>query len=320
MSSRASKLFGWVTVAGAVALGGTVACGGKGGGGSASGSGTATATSTEVAANGPSLGAGTGDGKTPLAAGSTEPAPKTSVAPSDKKLGPGKFVYKTKPASDPDDKVIEPLFTEDKMLEGVVKAMGVFALPRDVPVLVTDDGPCPKKLNAFYQPSSHAIFVCYPLANAFYKEFLKGMKDEDATKATRDAIVFTVMHEMGHALIGELELGHAGKEEDAVDELATLILIENKKPEWAVNGTVAMMNVFKTPDKVDYKTFLDEHSVSEARFADVLCMVGGSDLEKYGPAIVKLVPSMERRLVGQCEKNFKNISKFWNEALAKYQR
>jgi hypothetical protein len=125
------------------------------------------------------------------------------------------------------------------------------------------------------------------------------------------------MHEMGHALVGELGLGVTGKEEDAVDELAALILIQNKKPEWAVHGTEAMMAVFKTGDK---PPFYDEHSVSEARFYDILCLIYGSEPSRYG-GIVEKVPELKARaLSGKCEKFYKSTDKAWTDMLAPHTR
>lgn len=223
----------------------------------------------------------------------------------------GKFLYVMDPAKKPELKTYEALFTPGSRMEAVVKAM-TFVLPRDVPVVARE---C-NRVNASYYPDKHAIAVCYELAEAFHKKFLQIAKGDDdkASNLTLDALTFTVLHEMGHALVGELGLGVTGGEEDAVDDLAALILIESNMSNAAVAGPFALMQLTQNQPPA----YFDEHSISEQRLGNVLCMVYGSDPAKNGE-VLERAPELKPRSP-KCPKEYKQKDKFWTQALAPYAR
>lgn len=223
----------------------------------------------------------------------------------------GKFVYVMDPAKKPELKPYEALFTPGSRMEAVVKAM-TFVLPRDVPVVARE---C-NRVNASYYPDKHAIAVCYELAQAFHQKFLQltNGDDDKASNLALDALTFTVLHEMGHALVGELGLGVTGGEEDAVDDLAALILIESKMSNAAISGPVALMQLTKNQPPA----YFDEHSISEQRLGNVLCMVYGSDPKSNGQ-VLERAPELKPR-APKCPKEYSQKDKFWSQALAPYAR
>lgn len=234
------------------------------------------------------------------------------------KQASGRFVYKQEAPSKAEHKSFEALF-KDSRLANVVKAMEVFALPQDVPVFTADVGPCAAP-NAFYMPSKHVVFMCYPMAKAAYENFIAmGKSDQEASNLTRDAMTFVLLHEMGHALIGELALGVTGKEEDAVDELATLILIENGKHDMAIAGTYALVLLHQFQGKGRPTPFFDEHSVSEARLYDVFCMILGSNPKKFSEEILRERPELKQR-APKCPGTYQKIDKAWTTLLAPHKR
>jgi len=228
----------------------------------------------------------------------------------------GQFVYKVEPSHDPKYKRDEPMFTQGR-IKDIVEAMGVFKLPKDVPVLATDAGPCHDNVNAFYKPDKHAVYLCFAFVDSFYEAFREaGKNDQEASNAALNAMAFCTLHEMGHALINELGLGVTGKEEDAVDELAGLILIENKLEKWAIDGTTAMTLLTKNSDK-EKPQFFDEHSLSPQRLGDILCMVYGSDPKKYSDMEndKELAPRLPK-----CQKFYEQKDKAWTTMLEPHER
>lgn len=223
----------------------------------------------------------------------------------------GQFVYLYDPPASAALKLYEPLFKAGSRLETVAGAMNVYALPRKVPVVAGECG----RIDASYSPSKHAITLCVELADAFYKNFLAGGRDDPtASKLTLDALTFTLLHEMGHALVQELELGVTGGEEDAVDDLAALILIQNKKAEWAIAGTQALIELTKGQKP----QFFDEHSFSEQRLGNVLCMVLGSDPNKH-MGLLDQIPDLKPR-APKCPKEYQQKDKAWTQLLEPHLR
>lgn len=106
--------------------------------------------------------------------------------------------------------------------------------------------------------------------------------------AMHDAI-FTLYHETGHLLVGELGLPVLGKEEDAADALA-VILILNYTPDaddryniladaadgWYLNAQNS------TGEGVDDLSFYDDHSLDIQRAYAVVCMIVGADPAEFG--------------------------------------
>ncbi|MNL40533.1 hypothetical protein D3C87_1628890 [compost metagenome] len=61
--------------------------------------------------------------------------------------------------------------------------------------------------------------------------------DDAMAFAMHDA-AFTIYHEVGHMLVGELGLPVLGKEEDAVDTLATIWLLNDEDQDYAFNALI----------------------------------------------------------------------------------
>ena len=110
--------------------------------------------------------------------------------------------------------------------------------------------------------------------------------------------VFVFLHELGHALIDQLDLPIVGQEEDAVDEFATIALIafardEKTTPEdrdafygYAGAGAIAFLELWKALDKqIEGKTaklpFWDEHALELKRVTNIMCLLYGSDPARF---------------------------------------
>jgi hypothetical protein len=160
-------------------------------------------------------------------------------------------------------------FRQARFLEDVADWMnGWIRLPRDVTLTFGECG----ESNSFYRPEDRTVVVCYELVDE-----LDGMfaDDRDRDQAVDDALLFTTLHEVGHALVNVLGLPVTGREEDAVDQLAALILVDGSD-----GGDVAAINgVRGLPDdeQLDDLAFADEHALNGQRFYNVLCLVYGQN-------------------------------------------
>ena len=153
------------------------------------------------------------------------------------------------------------------------------ALPWDIVISFED---C-EEPDAFYDPESHKLTVCYQLIDEYYDLF--GRKIKDKTKldeAVRGAVASTFFHELGHGLVDAWKVPITGKEEDAVDQLSTLILIKHtqKGEQMALDGAISF-KLYADLQKGEQKIYWDEHSLDEQRFYDTICLIYGSNPEKY---------------------------------------
>jgi hypothetical protein len=182
------------------------------------------------------------------------------------------------------------------------------ALPWDIVVSFEDcDTP-----DAFYAPETRQLTVCYQLIDEYYDLF--GRKIKDKTKldeAVRGAVASTFFHELGHGLVDAWKVPITGKEEDAVDQLSTLILIKHM----ALDGAISF-KLYADLDKGQKKIYWDEHSLDEQRFFDTICLIYGHDPAKYGYLVKdKILPDERAEL---CRQDYPKIANSWHQLLSPY--
>lgn len=105
--------------------------------------------------------------------------------------------------------------------------------------------------------------------------------------AMRDA-KFIVYHEIGHMLIGELDLPVLGKEEDAVDALAAVWLLTDDTDDDSYNALVASADGWyfnalnSTASSIEDFSHYSDHSLDIQRAYNIVCMMVGMDQETFG--------------------------------------
>lgn len=208
---------------------------------------------------------------------------------------------------------LEQALRESKMLEGLATELNsIVALPRDVTIELLDCG----EPNAFYSDQEHRIAVCYELIELFDKGFAKVIDtDEEIAEATIGATLFTFFHELGHALVHELGLPITGKEEDAVDQLATVVLLAGGDDGalMALDGAESFL-LEAAQDGFEQLPFWDEHSLDEQRFYNIVCLVYGSNPDAHG-ALVESGDLPEER-AERCPDEYKQVEGAWDRLLA----
>jgi hypothetical protein len=240
-----------------------------------------------------------------------EAQPQQSPAKSLVDLGDFKLRYverKKINASDPERKVGS---NPEAMQKVVLDINEQIALPYDISVSFEDcEGP-----DAYYDREMHQITVCYQLIDDYYDIFSLKLKDKTKLdEAVKGATASTFFHELGHALIDVLKLPATGKEEDAADQLSTLVLINRTEggEEMALNGALSF-KLYAELDKGVRKIYWDEHSLDEQRFYDSLCLIYGHDPVKYD-YLVKDGTLPEER-AGMCTEDNKKLAWSWHQLL-----
>lgn len=129
---------------------------------------------------------------------------------------------------------------------------------------------------------------------------------------------FVLYHEIGHLLIGELDIPILGREEDAADNLATLLLLSAETVEadsalidaadgWFLSHSVNAHLPYEDAE------FFDVHSLDVQRAFQILCMMAGADQEIFG-GVAKQFGLTQRRQ-RSCAHDFERTSASWNRVL-----
>ena len=197
----------------------------------------------------------------------------------------------------------------DQVAEGLNKTI---RLPRNITIETVD---C-NTVNAFYDPSTSRIIVCYELVDYFVGIFKPHVKnDAELGSSVMGATIFTFYHEAGHSLIHQLDLAAVGREEDSVDQLATLILIGEgeKGVQMALSGAYWFQLQTEQGDKTP---FWNEHSFDGQRFYNILCLIYGSNPNKYQDFVTndRLPPERAQR----CPEEYRKIQHAWETLLQPY--
>ena len=186
-------------------------------------------------------------------------------------------------------KAVHQAFVADKT-NGIQVLMNVisqlYKLPRNMDVVFAETG----TVNAWYDPEHHAVIMAYDFVEFMIKDAVANKANEqEAIQYATGAILFTLMHEMGHALIGEMDVPVVGREEDAADEFATMILLDCGDQGHEILGSAA--DWFGTMSRNQKElAFWDEHSLDQQRLFNILLLMYGHSPDKYGSIVSTAIP------------------------------
>jgi hypothetical protein len=211
----------------------------------------------------------------------------------------------------------------EQFLETLINDFNQINLPYDVGVVAAPCGDA----NAYWDPNSVAMIVCYELfdlMNAMFRDDATSQEqlDNEILGATR----FIFYHELGHALIDIFGIPFTGREEDAVDQFSTILLLNSNSVDSALAGANFFYK-FASVTELEELVFWDEHSLDQQRFYDIVCLVYGSDPETYDFLLQRdtkgfLLSTDEGYLpkerADRCYEEYKDISNSWKTLIASY--
>ena len=134
--------------------------------------------------------------------------------------------------------------------------------------------------------------------------------------------LFVMSHEMGHILISEMSLPTLGKEEDAGDSFAVLFALRLKSAfservlYEAAKGLV--LSSYRDKKEGNALAFYDEHGLDLQRAYSVVCLMVGSDQEKYKPLATETKLPEERQK--SCVRDYKTSLWSWETVLKPHLR
>lgn len=184
------------------------------------------------------------------------------------------------------------------------------AAPATAPAIMVTDGPPPLIIG----PEDEAWLVTFITGNT----------------------LFVFFHELGHALVSDYDIPVSGREEDAVDQLAALILIDwRRETELATDFLFAVADAWKisawqaarddgtasadaAPAPAPAPSFYKAHSLDRDRFDAVLCLLYGSNPAAF--SLMLMEGDLTHQRAAGCPRIYWQASAAWNQALRPYIR
>src|SRR6476620_9700306 len=198
----------------------------------------------------------------------------------------GDFIAQHESVSNSRYSEIDKQIKQEKLLERAADGLNqALILPHDIYLKRKDCG----EVNAFYKSEENSVTVCYELMEQIFHDFKSnGYDDKKAYDMMFDATRFVFLHEIGHALIDVYKLPIPANEEDAADRCSSFINLEELGQD-GVKAVLAAAEAFQIESKESSnhaRNMADEHLLQEQRFYNSLCMLYGSNPDKY-PVIVE---------------------------------
>lgn len=248
---------------------------------------------------------------------SVEPTSTPEKADGNSKKDNGDFLVEHMPVSSSKFIELDKEIRNERLLEKAADQLNrKLILPHDITLKSAECG----EVNAFYKPEDPSVTVCFELMEHFYSTFRSGGDGSDkAYDKMFDAVRFVFLHEVGHALIDTYGLPVTGNEEDAADRCSAYINIE-ELGEDGVNAVLAAAEAFQIESKhsAGRRDLADEHLLSEQRFYNSLCMLYGSDSEKYFKIVTEGFLPKER--AARCESEYQRTRDSWVSLLEPWRK
>jgi hypothetical protein len=234
----------------------------------------------------------------------------------------GNFTVQYSDVKNPQYAEINERFRQQHFLESVADELNAsIAIPENVTITFRECG----EPNAFWDPRSRSINMCYELMEQMTEDFKEVAKTpQELNDMVGGAMTFAFIHELGHCLIDVLNLPSTGREEDAVDQLSTFVLVAMNGDEgekMAISGAISwgiqyerLAKSGKTAGDLNM-IWADEHSMNGQRFYNLLCWVYGHNPAKYSRMINNPLP--ETRAV-RCPMEYTKLATAWFKLLQPY--
>jgi hypothetical protein len=135
-------------------------------------------------------------------------------------------------------------------------------------------------------------------------------------------LLFVVLHEMAHASITQMGLPVLGKTEDAADTFATLRLIRagsDFSRRVLINAAKGWFLADRRDRKMgDKVAFYDEHGLNQQRAYEIVCLMVGSDDEKFKDLAKETKLPEDRQ--DSCAGDYSNAAYSWDLVLKPHRR
>jgi hypothetical protein len=161
--------------------------------------------------------------------------------------------------------------------------------------------------NAFYTPSASAIVLCLELIDYLSaeipKEFSRSASPQEIGQIVSGTLSFILFHELGHALIHQLNLPILGREEDAADQIGAFFLLRSEGAAQSLAGAIwffRQREMFYTR-----RHFAGEHSLGPQRQSNLACWAYGSNQTQFSHLLSS--PFLPRERATRCDREYQQL-------------
>lgn len=265
-----------------------------------------------------------GKSEPPAMAPSPDPSPSSAVVatPTPPKFT-GSFVFKYENTGFED-------YFQALADSGVKRSMentaSLFMLPVDVDVCFRE---CTSifpedPVNAYSQQSDHRIVMCYELLRVLWSMVTRANPEESKewlVEEWANIVEGIFLHELSHVLMDYHNLPIPFSEEDQADSLALYILSTR-----ALNDSSSKNGLHAGASFASYHLYMrnfsgdgrvwGEHSLNSQRFFNGMCLIYGSDPERFTDIVKNGHLPQER--AERCPSEWRKVSASWRLLLSPY--
>jgi putative metallopeptidase DUF4344 len=198
----------------------------------------------------------------------------------------------------PDLKEVYERITQRRSLEKVRELLSPFRLPEDLYIKTVECNGVP---NAYFfrENDLPTIRFCYEYLQQVWQNLpqettMEGITPEEALVGQ---LMFTTLHEFGHAAFDIYNVPIFGRQEDAADQFATYIMLQfgGEKAHRLLRGAayayLGLIDKIKAKPKADVTVplaaFSSDHEAPEQRFYNLACIAYGSDPKIFAAVVNK---------------------------------
>ncbi|WP_243733010.1 DUF4344 domain-containing metallopeptidase [Luteimonas yindakuii] len=193
---------------------------------------------------------------------------------------------------------------------------GMFALPRRVRYVTTECG----EFGAFYRPDEAEVALCYETLRTLYQRGQEqqrdlGLADDYPSRYVLANVRFIVLHETGHALAHLLDLPITGRQEDAVDQLAAILMLRFAGLDETPAETIANLRMAanwllsRSTGAYNLYAYAAEHALGEQRYFNLQCLIYGTDPTAFAGMVAAGDLTAER--ASGCARETRLASRAW---------
>ncbi|MDW5598088.1 DUF4344 domain-containing metallopeptidase [Conexibacter stalactiti] len=198
-----------------------------------------------------------------------------------------------------------------------------YVLPNEIPIVFSSEleiGPAylpdvrigGRRISFIHFPGSFLVTEVATL-----RPLLRGVGFLRPIRAMTYANEFVIAHELGHALVDQLDIPITGKEEDAVDGFAAYLLANTSGfgPRSALSAAILFAG-FAGDDAPTDDAYADEHSLSQQRVYQFLCWIYGSAPRAFRGIVGR--DGLPRARAVRCPSEWRQVNRSWSRLLVPY--